>query len=180
MTIQEQLNITVVPGRLLSAHERQEIIAFCTRAYDEDMEPVFATFADPTHVLGFSNGMLASHALWITRLLQPGNLPPLRTAYVEAVATDPTLRHRGFATAIMRRIAAEVQAFDLAALSPFDEHYYARLGWETWQGPLLIRTQDGLQPSPDDETVMILRLPKTPALDLTQPLSAEWREGEVW
>ena len=26
----------------------------------------------------------------------------------------------------------------------------------------------------DDETVMILRIPMTPALGLTQPLSAEW------
>lgn len=144
------------------------------------MEPVFNTFSDPTHVLGFYNGALVSHALWITRLLQVGDRPPLKTAYVEAVATDPAWRHRGFATAIMRRIAAEVQGFDLAALSPFDVAYYARLGWELWQGPLFIRTSGGLQPSPDDEQVMILRLPKTPPLDLTQPLSAEWREGELW
>jgi hypothetical protein len=28
--------------------------------------------------------------------------------------------------------------------------------------------------------VMILRLPCTPPLDLDAPLSAEWREGELW
>jgi hypothetical protein len=27
---------------------------------------------------------------------------------------------------------------------------------------------------------MILRLPRTPPLDETAPLSAEWRPGEVW
>ncbi len=114
------------------------------------------------------------------RIPLAGHLPPLRTAYVEAVATDLAWRNRGFAAAIMRRIAAEVQDFDLAAPAPFDVRYYARLGWEAWQGPLFIRTQAGLQPSPEDEKVMILRLPKTPPLDITHPLSAEWREGELW
>lgn len=175
-----ELGIEVVPGSALSDLDRRQIVAFCTRAYDEDMAPVFRSFADPTHVLGFRAGALASHALWVTRVLQAGDLPPLRTAYVEAVATDPAWRRRGFAAAVMRRLAAEVRDFDLAALSPFDEGYYARLGWETWRGPLFARTGEGLEPSPPDETVMILRLPKTPALDLTGPLSAEWREGDVW
>lgn len=55
----------------------------------------------------------------------------------------------------------------------------ARLGWETWRGPLFIRTADGLLPTPDED-VMIRRLPRTPALDVTQSLSAEWRQGELW
>lgn len=177
---ENDMKIDVVESKLLSDLDRNNIISFCTRAYGEDMQPVFSTFCNATHVLGFYNGSLASHALWVTRLLQAGNLPLLRTAYVEAVATDPAWRNRGFATAIMRRVAAEIRAFDLAALSPFDVGYYSRLGWEVWQGPLFIRTHDGLQPSPEDEVVMILRLPKTPPLDLTQPLSAEWREGELW
>lgn len=122
------LQIEVVQSKLLSDPERREIIALCTRTYDEDMAPVINTFSDPTHLLGFYQGALASHALWITRLLQVGNQPPLRTAYIEAVATDPALRNRGFATAIMHRIAAEVDDFELAALSPFDVRYYARLG----------------------------------------------------
>jgi hypothetical protein len=28
--------------------------------------------------------------------------------------------------------------------------------------------------------VMILRLPRTPPLDLDAPLSIEWREGDLW
>jgi hypothetical protein len=34
--------------------------------------------------------------------------------------------------------------------------------------------------STPEEQIMILQLPQTPPLDLTLPLSAEWREGEVW
>jgi len=80
----------------------------------------------------------------------------------------------------MRRLIAEVQDYDLAALSPFNVDYYERLGWELWRGPLFIRTKEALVPSPADEEVMIFRLPKTPPLDLDAPLSAEWREGELW
>jgi aminoglycoside 2'-N-acetyltransferase I len=174
------MNIRVVRGECLSDQDRADIIAFCTRAYDEDMQPFFTTFSNPTHVLGTYNGVLVSHALWVTRSLQVGTSPPLKTAYVEAVATEKQYRNRGFATAIMQRLADEIQDYDLAALSPVSAAYYARIGWELWQGPLYIRTENGLLPSPKDEQVMILRHPGTPDLDLSAPLSAEWREGEVW
>jgi Predicted acetyltransferase involved in intracellular survival and related acetyltransferases len=131
-------------------------------------------------VLGRFDGHLVSHALWVTRYLQAGHGPLLRTAYVEAVATDPDYQRRGFATAVMQRLAAEVKDFELAALSPSDPAFYARLGWQLWRGPLFIRTEDGLLASPDEEQVMILRLPRTPLLDLDMPLSAEWRQGELW
>ena len=67
----------------------------------------------------------------------------------------------------------------LFASSPSFAVTYARLGWEFWRGPLFIRRADRLIPTPDED-VMILRLPKTPPLDLEAPLSAEWREGELW
>jgi aminoglycoside 2'-N-acetyltransferase I len=80
----------------------------------------------------------------------------------------------------MKRLAQEIRAYDLGGLSPFSVAYYARLGWELWRGPLFIRTDDGLLPTLEAEDVMILRLPNTPDLDLDAPLSAEWREGELW
>jgi hypothetical protein len=44
----------------------------------------------------------------------------------------------------------------------------------------IIRTVDGLQPTPG-ESVMILRLPRTPGdLDRDAALNAEWRRGELW
>lgn len=175
-----QLRIEVVRAAALSAAKRASLTALCARAYEEDMTAVLQTFADAVHVLGFYGERLASHALWVTRYLQAGAQPLLRTAYVELVATEPAYQRRGFAAAVMRRVAAEVQDFDLAALSPFSVDYYARLGWEAWQGPLFIRSDAGLLASPEDEQVMILRLPRTPALDLRAPLSAEWREGEPW
>ena len=65
-----------------------------------------------------------------------------------------------------------------AALSPATEGLYARLGWRFWRGPLSIRSEAGKTPTPEEE-IMFLRLPRTPPLDETLPLSAEWRPGEV-
>jgi aminoglycoside 2'-N-acetyltransferase I len=184
-TIQDQpqrgdLDVQIVHSGSMATPLRQEILALCKLAYEEDLEALFNTFVDASHVLGYCNGRLVSHALWVTRYLQPAALPILRTAYVEAVATDPSYGRRGFAAAIMKRLVDEIHDYDLAALSPFSVDYYARLGWEQWRGPLSIRTNEGLLSSPADEEVMIFRLPQTPALDLSAPLSAEWREGELW
>lgn len=175
-----QLNIQVITGTLISEPLKEEITSLCNRAYEQDMEPLFETFVGATHILGHVDGVLASHALWVTRYLQAGADPIMRTAYVEAVATESNYRNRGFAASIMKYLVGEIQDYDLAALSPFNVNYYGRLGWELWQGSLFIRTDTALMPSPDDEEVMIFRLPKTPALDLNMSLSAEWRAGELW
>lgn len=172
--------LRVVAGKDLTSEEREEVVALCDLAYEEDMGAIIRQFVDPVHVLGFLNKQLVCHALWITRYLQPEGLPLLRTAYVEAVATHPDYQHRGFASAIMHRVVEEIQDFDIAGLAPFSVDYYARLGWELWRGPLYERRQEGLVSSLPEDELMIYRLLKTPALDLDAPISVEWREGEVW
>ncbi len=172
--------IHVLHCEKISPSLRREIRALCDRAYEEDLGDFFAEFADSTHVLGYLDNRLVSHALWVTRWLQVDRGPLLRTAYVELVATEAQYRNQGFASAVMRHLVTQIQDFDLAALSPFSVEYYQRLGWEPWRGPLFIREGETLLPTPDDEEVMIYRLPKTPALDLSLPLSAEWRAGELW
>lgn len=178
----ENLKLEVIPADQLASEQVAEIHALCNRAYaiyDVDLEPIFQTFTDATHVIGWRGPAMVSHAMWVTRWLQPGDQPPLRTAYVEMVATEPQLQGRGFASAVMRRLASAIHDFELGGLSPAEPMLYTNLGWVFWQGPLFIRTQESLLSTPD-ESIMILRLPKTPALDLTLPMSAEWREGELW
>ncbi len=175
-----ELSLQMVRGQDLSAKQKSEIIDLCARAYEEDYEPLFRTFTGANHILARLEGALVSHALWVTRWLQPQGLPLLRTAYVEAVATEEACRGRGYATQVMQRVAGEIAAFDLGGLSPAETTLYTRLGWEFWRGPLSIRILQGLKPTPA-ERVMILRLPGTPpSIDLDAPLSAEWREGELW
>jgi aminoglycoside 2'-N-acetyltransferase I len=174
-----QLHIEVAGSESLSPATYAAVIALCNEAYEEELAQLFATFISPVHVLAYLGDTLVSHAMSVTRWLQPGTLPLLRTAYVEMVATAPAHQGRGFGTAVMQRLAAEIQDFDLGGLSTGSHGFYARLGWQSWRGPLFIRTDTGILPVPDD-SMMFLRLPKTPALDITAPLSAEWRAGEVW
>ena len=181
----DELSLAVTPSHSLEPGLLAEVHSLCNRAYQEDLGYLFSTFGDATHVLGFIGGRLISHAMWVTRWLQVGDGPLLRTAYVEMVATDPDYQRRGYATAVMHHLASAITDFDLGGLSPADTGLYSRLGWEFWRGPLSIRAADGLWheyhllPTPEEQ-VMVLRLPKTPPLDLELPLSAEWREGEVW
>jgi len=175
-----RLQLTTVNADALSPGTRENITELCTRAYETDFRVLMETFHGATHILGFASERLVTHALWVPRWLQAGDGPLLHTAYVEAVATHPDFRRRGFAGTVMQRVVDEIQDFELGGLSPFSAEYYARLGWELWRGHLFIRTKHGLEPSPEDERVMILRLAKTPELDLTAPLSAEWREAELW
>lgn len=163
---------------LTTAH-RAEIISLCAAAYEENFDHLFEMLPGSTHVLARLEGKLVSHAEWVTRWLQPEGQELLRTAYVEAVATAPEYQKRGFATAVMNELRAQIGSHDLGALSPFDVAFYGRLGWELWRGPLAIRMERGLLPTPDEE-VMILRLAGTPNLDLSGRLTAEWREGELW
>lgn len=95
------LNIQLWPRHHLSAILRKEIILLCNRAHEEEMESLFETFTNATHLLGYYDGQLVSHALWMPRYLQSGTGPQLRTAYLETVATDQSYRNRGFATAII-------------------------------------------------------------------------------
>ena len=122
--------------------------------------------------------------MWVTRWLQPEGHPPLRTAYVEAVATAPDRQCRGFGTAVMGRLVDAVLQTRRGSLRhsrprcPSSMH---RRGWEPWLGPLAIRRDGALEPTPADERVMIYRLPRTPSTIVTTSLlTAEWRMGELW
>jgi aminoglycoside 2'-N-acetyltransferase I len=176
-----ELEIHVRSSAELSAQARDEILALCDRAYGEDLGTAFDEFVEPVHVLATVEGTIVSHALWVTRWLAPGGSAPLRTAYVEAVATDPGHERRGFASAVMRALVSRVATFQLAALCPSDrgQALYSRLGWETWVGPLSIRQGADLIET-SEESVMIYRRPGSLLLNLAEPLSAEWRPGELW
>lgn len=177
--VSHSLVLSTIPSVTLAPATRTELLTLCSRAFHCDYEVIYRTFVDPTHVLGTVDGTLVCHALWIIRWLQTSTSPVLRTAFVEAVATDPAQQRQGYATQLMRHLHTAIGGFDLGALSTGIPEFYHRLGWETWHGPLFIRTNGDLLATPED-SVMILRLPRTPSLDLGEPISAEWREGELW
>lgn len=171
--------VRVVRHADLSQAEIAEILRLCSAVFKRDYTPYMGTFGGATHVLLRRQGLLTSHALWVTRWLQCGASATMRTAYVEAVGTSEQHRNQSYATTVMKRLAEEIRDFDLAALSTGSPGFYTRLGWQNWRGPLFIRTQEGLMPTPEHRA-MVLFTRNTPALDLDSPLSAEWREGDLW
>ena len=81
-----------------------------------------------------------------------------------------------------RQIDAEiVERYELGALGTGAHHFYERLGWQVWQGSLSVRTDEGDQRTPDEEgDILVLETPARPGLDVSAPLSCEWRPGDVW
>ena len=179
-TMDEELTLKVIKNQDLSEKELIDIIELCSRAFNTDYRNFLNTFIGAIHVIGYYKEVLASHALWITRWLQVGNSPLMRTAYVEGVATDEPYRKRGFASEVMKRLAVEIADFEIAGLCTGLPDFYTRLGWEVWKGSLFSRKDGELIPSREGASVIVLPLPNTPPLDLSTPLSIEWREGEVW
>lgn len=134
------------------------------------------------HVLAEIDGRIVAHAAVVERDIRLDGRP-YRTAYVEAVAVDPTLQRGGIGSAVMREVAAVIdEAFELGALATGTPEFYERLGWRTWRGPTSVRTPTGEQRTPDEDGGILVReTPQTPmAIDLEGSISCEWRPGDVW
>ena len=124
---------------------------------------------------------MVAHASVVPRRLEAAGRP-LRTGYVEGVATAATHRGRGIGSAVMTEIGAVVRAqYELGALGTGAYAFYEALGWERWQGPTFVRRGAELvRTSWDDGAIMVLRFGVTAELDLGTPLSCEARSGDDW
>lgn len=134
------------------------------------------------HVVLDVDGEIVAHASVVEREIHVDGRP-LRTGYVEAVATAPALQRRGFGTLVMADVNACIrERFELGALGTGEHHFYEQLGWLTWAGPSSVRLADGLlQRTPDDDGyILVLPTPTSPSLDLASPISCDWRPGDVW
>jgi len=136
------LEIEVVASTRLSPETRAELLQLFREAYGEDLTSYLDDIGPGLHYLGREAGALVSHAVWVTRWLRPGEGPPLKTAYVEMVATHPQRERRGFASALLRRLVEDIEdSHDLAALSPATSEIYLRMGWRFWEGPVALRAR---------------------------------------
>lgn len=169
----------------LNAATREAIIRVCVAAHQEnDFKNLFTYIpSGGLHFLAYQEGIVVSHAVVTTRWLKPEGLPLLRTGYVDAVATFPVLQGKGFGSTVMlelgRALGLGVGNYEIACLETDKPGFYTRLGWQSWRGPLAGRSETGLIPTPD-VGVMILRLPQTPRLNLTEPLTIECQSGRIW
>jgi aminoglycoside 2'-N-acetyltransferase I len=174
---------TLVLTKALGAAERAAIRGLLDAAFAGNFSD-----DDWAHALGGTHALIAdgddavAHASVVPRALDVG---PLRVAagYVEAVAVRPELQRTGLGTAVMRAIGEIiVRNFALGVLSTGEWHFYERLGWERWRGETWVRHTDGRRERTpdDDDSILILRTPRTPPLDPAASLTCDARSGDAW
>jgi aminoglycoside 2'-N-acetyltransferase I len=175
-----------IPTPGLTASEISIIRELLVTAFGSDEEERFDD-DDWAHALGGVHfvldvdGAIVSHAAVVERELHVDG-HPLRTGYVEAVATAADRQGAGFGSIVMADVTSYIrERFELGALGTGRHHFYERLGWLTWAGPAFVRTADGTRRTPDEEGfILVLPTPSSPPLDLAASISCDWRPGDVW
>jgi aminoglycoside 2'-N-acetyltransferase I len=170
----------------LDPDQLAELTALCEAAFEEPFASVWERVGPGLHVMAEVGGKVVAHAMIIDRRLYVGHEfdTAIDAGYVENVATLPAMQGGGHGAATMRRISEIIgEEYALGALATGSNAFYEKLGWETWRGPTWIRMPDGerVRSARDDGHVMVLRTPRTPAsLDLSGPISVDWRPEEPW
>lgn len=157
------------------------IDALAEAAFERPFAQIWASIGPGVHVIAEIEGDAVGHAMVVERELRIAERP-LRCGYVENVATAPRLHGQGIGSIVMRRIASIIaDDFEIGSLATGSNHFYERLGWETWRGPCFVR-RDGelLRTADHDGDVMVLRTATTPAYTGHEPISVAWRPGEPW
>ena len=124
------MQIEIVATGSLSTSVRDELLALLRTACDEELSTSLQDIGPGLHLLGRVDGALMPHVMIVPRALQAASIGSLHTAYIELVATEPEAQGRGYASTLLRESVALMGDFDIAALSPSAESFYARLGWE--------------------------------------------------
>lgn len=170
----------------LTPSEVSAIRGLLEAAFGSDEEDRF-TDADWDHatggvhfVLDLAGGVVA-HASVVEREIHVAGRP-LRTGYVEAVATEPARQGAGLGSMVIVDVTAYIRdQFEFGALGTGRHRFYERLGWLTWTGPAFVRTAAGAQRTPEEEGyILVLPTPSSPPLDVAVSISCDWRPGDVW
>jgi|SRR5688572_3299544 len=176
----------------LTARETEAIRDLLFAAFGTEPDEAF-TEDDWQHALGglhfllemggenASGAEIVGHAAVVERELHVDGAP-VRTGYVEAVASVPRRQRSGLGSIVMRDVAGFIRrGYELGALGTGSQGFYERLGWLRWQGPTYVRTAGGLRrTAEEDGYILVLPTPTSPPLDVTAPISCEWRPGDVW
>jgi aminoglycoside 2'-N-acetyltransferase I len=133
------------------------------------------------HFVAEADGEMVAYASVAERSLEIDGRP-IRTGYVEAVATAVGKQGRGIGSLLMRAVNAYIRdRFQLGALGTGRHGFYERLGWLTWKGQTWVRAADGPRRTPDEDGyILVLPTPASPELDLTAPISCDFRSGDAW
>ncbi len=166
----------------LDESTQKAAIDVCVDAFNDDQFYDLFRFLrpDPVRVLVYRDAQMIGHAVVSTRWLQPEGLPILRCAYIDEVAVSKTEQGKGVGKAMMQHVASIITDYEIAALETGVPAFYQTVGWQLWRGALAGRGKQGLIPTPQQRGIMILRLPKTPLLNLDGLLTIEDQTERIW
>ncbi len=149
--------------------------------FDDMTEPDWEHALGGMHAVAWLDGDVVGHASVVQRRLLHGGRA-LRTGYVEGVAVRADLRGQGVGGALMDELERVIRsAYDVGALGATDDaaDFYGHRGWVRWAGPTHALTPDGVVRTPlEDHAVLVL--PVAALLDVTGPLTCDWRDGDAW
>jgi aminoglycoside 2'-N-acetyltransferase I len=135
------------------------------------------------HLLAEEDDGVVAHGAVVARVLAAGGRE-LRTGYVEGVATRGDRRGLGLASLVMREAGRVIERdYELGALADGTgiPGFYQRLGWEIWQGPTFVAGPEGrVRTADEDGNVLVLRTSASAELEVTGPITCDWRPGDVW
>jgi aminoglycoside 2'-N-acetyltransferase I len=155
----------------LSAAEELELRTLCERAWagkGGEFPPVaWRAALGGTHFVLADAGAVVAHAAVVDRTLEWDGRP-LRTGYVEAVATLPGRQRQGLGSVVMRAVAAFLdERYELGALDTATPGFYEPLGWVRWPGRTAVRRPDGVRLTPEEDGKVLVRFSET-SLDLRE------------
>jgi aminoglycoside 2'-N-acetyltransferase I len=183
--VASRVAVTLVPTGALTAAAKSAIRTLLWAAFDDPDDAM--TEDDWQHALGGvhfvaeADGEIVAYASVSERALEVDGRP-VRSGYVEAVATAVGHQGRGIGSQVMREVNAYIRdRFELGALGTGRHRFYERLGWLTWKGPTSVRTADGPRRAPDEDGyILVLPTPTSPELNLAAPISCDQRPGDSW
>jgi aminoglycoside 2'-N-acetyltransferase I len=177
--------IRLVPSDALRPDEVAALRELFDEAWSDDAEGFtdqdWSHAVGGVHVFAEAEGRVVAHASVVRRELHAGG-HRLRTGYVEAVATRPSHQRQGLGSLVIGEVGELIdRTYRLGALATGVVGFYERLGWVAWEGPTSVRTAAGMvRTATEDGNVFVRLTPTSPELDLSAPISCDWRPGDVW
>jgi aminoglycoside 2'-N-acetyltransferase I len=168
----------------LTAEQRSQL----RRLFDQAWGGKGGTFDDNdwqaalggSHFILHEDGLIVSHAAVVERTLEFAGTP-MRTGYVEAVATLPERQGEGHATRVMAEVNAFIdREYEVGALGAAAPEFYARIGWAPWPALTAARTADGVRMTPEEDGHIFVRPVEAAAVAKEALLVCAGRPGDPW
>lgn len=178
----DDLTIRSAPTEALDEATRTAAIQVCVDGFNDSLFTDLFRFTRPDslRVMAYRGERMIGHVVISTRWMQPEGCAVLRSAYMDEVAVIRAEQGKGVGKAMMQQVTTLIQDYEIGGLETSVPNFYATVGWELWRGSLAGRGAKGLIPTPQQRGIMILRLPKTPPLDLDGWLTIEEQTERIW